>query len=102
MGTIHSDGVIINLTDRTRSVAILGLRVDTGSERTWIDGHTLETIGIAREKDVAFVMANGRQITRHVGHAIVRVGEDVTIDEVVFAEPGDAQPWARARSKGSI
>jgi predicted aspartyl protease len=36
-------------------------------------------------------MANGRQITRHVGYAIVRVGEHVTIDEVVFAEPGDLQ-----------
>ena len=36
-------------------------------------------------------MANGRQIVRQVGYAIVRVGEHVTIDEIVFAEPGDLQ-----------
>jgi len=28
-------------------------------------------------------------ITRSVGFAIVRVGRNFTIDEVVFAEPGD-------------
>ena len=52
----------------------------------------LERLGIDREKkDVAFVLANGRQITRSVGFAILRVGEHFTIDEVVFAEPGDLQ-----------
>ncbi len=35
MGTIHTDGVIINPTGRTRSVSILRLRVDTSSELTW-------------------------------------------------------------------
>jgi len=75
-----------------QSVSIANLLVDTGSGLTWIDGSTLETIGIALEKkDVAFVMANGRQLTRQVGYAIVRIGEHVTIDEVVFAEPGDLQ-----------
>ena len=92
MGLIYTDGVILNPTERSRCVSIGKLLVDTGSELTWIDGRALETIGIAREKkDVAFLMANGRQITRHVGYAIVRVGEHVTIDEVVFAEPGDLQ-----------
>jgi len=92
MELIYTDGVILNPTHRERSVSIAKLLVDTGSELTWIDGRTLETLGIAREKkDVAFVMANGRQVTRHVGYAIVRVGEHVTIDEIVFAEPGDFQ-----------
>ena len=36
-----------------------------------------------------FVTANGQQITRRVGFAIVRVGEFFTMDEVVFAEKGD-------------
>jgi predicted aspartyl protease len=92
MGLVYTDGVILNPTERVRSVSVAKLLVDTGSELTWIDGRTLETIGIAAEKkDVAFLMANGRQITRHVGYAIIRVGEHVTIDEVVFAEPGDLQ-----------
>ena len=34
-------------------------------------------------------MANGKVITRSVGFAIFRVGKQFTIDEVVFAEPGD-------------
>jgi predicted aspartyl protease len=64
--------------------------VDTGSECTWIPAKTLEQIGVRREKkDVPFLMANGKQITRSVGFAILRVGEHFTIDEVVFAEGGD-------------
>ena len=34
-------------------------------------------------------MANGQQITRSVGFAIVRVDKFFTVDEVVFAEKGD-------------
>jgi hypothetical protein len=34
-------------------------------------------------------MANGTVVTRSVGFAILRVGKAFTIDEVVFAEPGD-------------
>ncbi|MDD4890529.1 MAG: hypothetical protein PHU85_11445 [Phycisphaerae bacterium] len=64
--------------------------MDTGSEFTWIPAKTLEQIGVKREKkDEAFVMANGGQITRSVGFAIVRVGQHFTIDEIVFAEEGD-------------
>ena len=38
---------------------------------------------------MSFVMANGQQITRSVGFAIVRVNQSFTVDEVVFAEKGD-------------
>ena len=34
-------------------------------------------------------MANGQTITRSVGFAIPRVDKHFTIDEVVFADPGD-------------
>ncbi len=66
------------------------MMVDTGSEFTWISAKKLEGIGIEREKkDVQFRMANGQTITRSVGFAILRVAKEFTIDEVVFAEPGD-------------
>ena len=53
-------------------------------------GKKLEQIGVVREKkDLRFVMANGPVITRSVGFAILRVAQSFTIDEVVFAEPGD-------------
>ena len=69
---------------------IAKLLVDTGSEYTWVRERTLERIGIQREKkEVALVMANGQQVTRSVGFAIIRLDKFFTIDEVVFAEPAD-------------
>ena len=92
MGTIYTKSTIANPGDRARSAVVSKLLVDTGSEFSWVAERTLERLGIGREKkDVAFVLANGQQITRSVGFAIIRVGEHFTIDEVVFAEAGDLQ-----------
>jgi predicted aspartyl protease len=41
------------------------------------------------KKDQSFVMANGQTITRSVGYAVLRAAGFETVDEVVFAEPGD-------------
>jgi predicted aspartyl protease len=90
MGTFYTPCVVQNHSDRKKQFRVPKMLVDTGSEYTWIPETTLERIGVVREKkDLAFVMANGQQITRSVGFAIVRVGEHFTIDEVVFAEKGD-------------
>jgi predicted aspartyl protease len=71
-------------------VVIPRLLVDTGSELTWAPERMLEKIGIRREKkDVRFVLANGQEVTRSVGFAIIRLDKYFTIDEVVFAETGD-------------
>jgi hypothetical protein len=40
---------------------------------------------------VAFLTADGRTLEREVGFAIMHVGSRFTIDEVVFALPGDLQ-----------
>jgi len=90
MGTFHIGCLVESQTDRSRSVRIPRVLVDTGSEHTWLPAPKLEQIGITREKkDIKFVMANGEIITRSVGFAILRVGRYFTTDEVVFAEPGD-------------
>ena len=66
--------------------------VDTGSECTWVAAESLERIGIAREPvRRTFVLADGRTLERDVGYALIRVGPEVTTDEVVFAEPGELQ-----------
>ena len=92
VGTFYTNCRIENQVDRRKSVDVPKLLVDTGSEFTWIDADTLKKIEVAREKkDYTFVMANGQQITRAVGFAIIRVGDTITTDEVVFAEPGDLQ-----------
>jgi predicted aspartyl protease len=87
MGTFHTRCKIENIVDRQKSVVVPKLLVDTGSEYTWIPATTLERLGINREKkDVPFVMANGQQVTRSVGFAIIRLDKFFTVDEVVFAE----------------
>ncbi len=90
MGTFHTGCRIAQITDRRKGVDLAKLLVDTGSEYTWIPAPLLERIGIKREKkDLQFVMANGQQITRSVGFAVVHVAATFTVDEVVFAEAGD-------------
>jgi predicted aspartyl protease len=90
MGTFYTKCKIENAVDRERSAVVSKILVDSGSEYTWVPATTLERIGIDREKkDVALVMANGQQITRSVGFAIIRLDKHFTVDEVVFAEKGD-------------
>jgi predicted aspartyl protease len=88
--TFHTKCKIENPTDRTRSVVIPKVLVDGGSEYSWVSERSLERIGIHPEKkDVTFVLANGQEVTRSVGFAIIRLDKFFTIDEVVFAESGD-------------
>lgn len=90
MGAFYTRGKIENVVDRTRAAVIPKLSVDTGSAYTWVSATTLDKLGIKREKkDLTFVMANGQQITRSVGFAVVRLDKFFTVDEVVFAEKGD-------------
>lgn len=92
MGLFSVDCVIENQQHRTRTVRVSNVLVDTGSELTWINQESLKTVGIGTEKrDMRLVMANGDTITRSVGFAIIRVGDAVTTDEVVFGEAGDLQ-----------
>ena len=90
MGTFRVGCKVENHADRKQASTVSNALVDTGSEYTWIPAKTLEKIGVDREKkDLAFTMENGQTITRSVGFAILRVDKHFTIDEVVFAEPGD-------------
>ena len=90
MGTFYTHCIVQNHSDRKKQYRIPKILVDTGNEYTWVPEATLDRIGVAREKkDLPFIMANGQQITRSVGFAIIRIGESFTTDEVVFAEKGD-------------
>ena len=92
MGTFYAGCVVTNLTARNQTAEVSKLLVDTGSECTWINGDVLRSIGVtAEKKDMHFLMANGKTLTRNVGFAILRVGERFTVDEVVFAREGDLQ-----------
>lgn len=90
MGTFHMKCLIENHVDRKKSIVIPKLLVDTGSEYTWIPEGLLDKISVTREKkDLVFVMANGQQITRSVGFAVIHLDKYFTIDEIVFGEKGD-------------
>ena len=66
--------------------------VDTGSELTWIDQRaSRKSISQRRNGIRRFVMANGETATRSIEFAVIRVGDAVTADEVVFGEAGDLQ-----------
>ena len=101
MGTFHVQCTIQNPVDRTKTVTVSKILVDSGGEYTWVSEETLERLGIPREKQVSFVMANGKHIARRVGFAIVKAEDCFTIDEVVFAKKGDLQLLG-ARSLGGL
>ena len=91
MGNFHVS-CRVETIDRSRSAEVAELLVDTGSAYTWISEKVLDELGVGRaKKDRAFVMANGQQITRAVGYAFIRVDGIETVDEIVFAQPGDLQ-----------
>jgi predicted aspartyl protease len=88
MGAFYTKCKVENPIDRRRSAVLQKALVDTGSEFTWVPEKALERIAIQQEKkDMSFVLANGQQVTRSVGFAIIRL--DTCFDEVVFAEAGD-------------
>lgn len=92
MGTFHADCVVADHVRRDQRAPVPGMLVDTGSEHTWIAEDVLKAIGVVPEKRaVRFVLANGRTVSRDIGFAVIHVRERFTVDEVVFAKPGDLQ-----------
>jgi predicted aspartyl protease len=68
------------------------LIVDTGSEVTWIREDIVRRAGVSvRKARERFEMANGDEIARDVGYAVIRAQGFETIDEVVFAHDTDLQ-----------
>ena len=63
--------------------------VDTGSELTWIPADALNQIQVRPERERSFATATKQIMNRQVGFAILEAEGYRTIDEVVFAEPGD-------------
>ena len=92
MGTFYTSCVVENHVDRSKSIEVPKLLVDTGAEFTWIKADTLKKVGVAKEKkNYTFITATGEEINRTIGFAILRVGNALTIDEVVFAEGNDLE-----------
>jgi len=90
MGIFRVGCKVVNIADPKKSATVDKLLVDTGSDYTWLPAKVLEKIGVERvKKDIVLTMANGQEITRSAGYAIIHSDKFQTVDEVVFAEPGD-------------
>src|SRR5437660_6860014 len=63
--------------------------VDSESELTWLPADILTSVGITPRRKRMFAAATQQKVERDVGYAILSAEGYETVDEVVFAEPGD-------------
>lgn len=89
MGTFRTTIQIQSYHSRDRFATIPDALVDTGSEFTWVPEAALRRLGIPVEETKRFVTATGERVERDVGYAIVHAAGMKSIDEIVFAKPGD-------------
>ena len=89
MGTFRTTILIESTERRGVSRAVENALVDTGSEFTWAPRQVLEELGIRPEMTQRFLIADGTQLERQVGIAIVHAAGTKAPDYVTFAEPGD-------------
>jgi len=89
MGTFRTTVGVESLVARGIVRFVESVMVDTGSELTWLPAPLLESMGIGREHTLRFRMADGSEVTRETGYAVVHAGGAEVADEVVFALPGD-------------
>ena len=78
-----------NTKDESLVSAPIEVVVDTGSELTWLPKDLLTEIRVAPVRKRSFSTATKQLVTRETGYAIVKAEGFETVDEVVFAEPGD-------------
>lgn len=90
MSTFFVNVVAKHIADQQRSTPPIEAIVDTGSELTWLPSDVLQAAGITPIRNSSFQTATGQTVSRATGYAILQAEGFETIDEVVFAEPGDA------------
>lgn len=74
---------------RRKTGQLPALPLDQQSLYSWLPAATLESLGIQREKRITVLNDQYQPVQRSVGFVILRVGQDFTIDEVVFARRDD-------------
>ena len=89
MGIVRTTIEIAPLDRRNQRRAIADVMVDTGSEYNWIPRSILSELGIQVEGQEKFETADGRELVRDLGWAILHAGGRAAPTVVVFAEPGD-------------
>jgi predicted aspartyl protease len=90
MSAFRVSVVAANIADQQRTTPPIQALVDSGSELSWLPSDVVQSVGISPVRNRSFQTATGQTVQRPVGYAILRAEGFETIDEVVFAEPGDA------------
>ena len=89
MSVFKVSAVVRKTKDEDKISQPVELLVDTGSELSWLPKDLLTGIEVAPLRKRNFTTATKQLITRETGYAIISAEGFETIDEVVFAEPGD-------------
>ncbi|MBC8113687.1 MAG: aspartyl protease [Candidatus Saccharimonas sp.] len=89
MSMFHVNVVAIGVHAPELCTPSIQVMVDTGSELSWLPSDLLSSAGIAPLRKRTFATAPGQHVERDIGYAILRVDRFETVDEVVFAQPGD-------------
>jgi predicted aspartyl protease len=89
MGTFRTTILVESAEHRGETRTVENALVDTGSDYTWVPRDVLDDLGIRPELTQRFIVADGRQLERQLGIAIVHAAGAKAPDFVVFAEPGD-------------
>ena len=90
MGTFHVEGEVGAIAAPDGFVPVERMLVDSGAEFSWIPERILQEAGVTvAKKDQRFLTADGKTVTRSMGYAFLRSSGFETVDEVVFAGPGD-------------
>ena len=78
-----------NTKDESLASSPVEAVVDTGSELTWLPKDLLTSIEVKPVRKRSFSTATKQLVVRETGYAILAAEGFETVDEVVFAEPGD-------------
>ena len=89
MSMFKVSAVVRNTKDENKVSQPVEVLVDSGSELTWLPRDVLIGIEVKPLRKRNFTTATKQQVTRETGYAIVSAEGFETVDEVVFAEPGD-------------
>jgi predicted aspartyl protease len=89
MGAFYTAFRVEQFPQMTRGINVPRALVDTGAEFTGVPASRLTSMGMQPVKSESFTTADGKTITRDVGFAVVRMSRRFTVDEVIFAQPGD-------------
>ncbi len=86
MGLTYIDGVVTGASGTSRTVHFL---VDSGAKYSLLPIDDWRAIGLAAERRLTFVLADGTQIERDVSECYIRLPQGKGHTPVILGEPGD-------------